>query len=64
MADEGEDCYSNSDGTDSDDVRQEFREEDFVLNLRKRIKKFFSLVVLMYASDCQTEFPRWLFTGL
>ena len=39
MADEGEDYYSNSHGTDSDDVSEEFREEDFVLNLRKRIVK-------------------------
>ena len=59
MADGGEDYYSKFDETDSDDFREELSEDDYALNLRKRIKRFFSVVVLMYASDC-----RWLFTGL
>lgn len=52
MVDEGEDNYLNFDGIDSDDVSEEFRKEDFVLNFCKRIKKFFFIVVLMYVSDC------------
>ena len=57
MADGGKDYNSKFDETDSDDFREEFSEDDYALNLRKRIKRFFSVVVLMYASDCQTEFP-------
>ena len=57
MADGGEDYYSKFDETDSDDFREAFSEDDYALNLRKRIKRFFSVVVLMYASGCQTEFP-------
>ena len=45
MADGGEDCYSKFDETDSDDFREELSEDDYALNLRKRIKRFFSVVV-------------------
>ena len=77
MADGGKDCYSTSDlhfdvtvvdssdgETDSDDVSEEFSEDDDVVNLCKIIKKFkFLCGSLMYANDCQTEFPRLLLYG-
>ena len=63
MSDSDEDYFSKSDATDSVYVTEDFSEYDDVVNHRKRIKKFFSLVVLMYVSDCQTEFPRWLLYG-
>lgn len=62
MSDSDEDYFSKSDATDSVYVTEDFSEYDDVVNNRKRIKKFFSLVVL-YVSDCQTEFPRWLLYG-